>query len=274
MRKDSGGSGIVPAPRRTRSAVTMPIDPPSNSEAKSDARAYVLGGNASTLAFASSLVPENRQVTAWLVPLAWTPIGVVLGENWQRVGIAADNLAGWTDQTFDPADERSFVSSLRELELLARIGWSTPVPEVLAEDTIVNPEDLPEDILDALAHAPESLVQCAICRRTCVRDHFVWNERRLCAWDYHQTVFGKRGPWREAPYEERFWETIPEAAYVAGPLLAEVSVDAVLAIDGLDDELAHRLINETIGADAAHPHLAVRTSGGYTLLRERAERSS
>ena len=40
-------------------------------------------------------------MSAWLVPLAWTPIGVVLGENWQRVGIAADNLAGWTDQTFD-----------------------------------------------------------------------------------------------------------------------------------------------------------------------------
>ena len=251
----------------------MPIDPPSTPESKSESRAYILGGNASTLAFASSLVPENRQVSAWLVPLAWTPIGVVLGENWQRVGIAADNLAGWTDQTFDPSDERSFVSSLRELELLARIGWSAAVPEVLTDDVVVNPEDLPEDILDALAHAPESLVQCAICRRTCVRDHFVWNERRLCAWDYHQTVFGKRGPWRDAPYEERFWETIPHAAYVAGPLLDEVSVDAVLAIDGLDDELAHRLINEAIGADGEHPHLAVRTSGGYTLLRERAERA-
>jgi hypothetical protein len=230
----------------------------------------VLGGNASTLAFASSLVPENRQVSAWLVPLAWTPIGVVLGENWQRVGIAADNLAGWTDQTFDPADERSFVSSLRELDLLARIGWSAPVPETLTDDVVVNPEDLPEDILDALAHAPESLVQCAICRRTCVRDHFVWNERRLCAWDYHATVFGKRGPWRDAPYEERLWETIPHAAYVAGPLLEDAAVDAVLAIDGLDDELAHRLLNDTIAGDAGHAHLAVRTAGGYTLLRERS----
>jgi hypothetical protein len=238
---------------------------------KGEARAYVLGGNASTLAFTSSLVPENRQVTAWLVPLAWTPIGVVLGENWQRVGIAADNLAGWTDQTFDPADERSFVSALRELDLLARIGWSASVPEALSDDAVVNAEDLPEDILDALAHAPESLVQCAICRRTCVRDHFVWNERRLCAWDYHATVFGKRGPWREAPYEERLWETIPRAAYVAGPLLEDVGVDAVLAIDGLDDALARRLLNDAIGGDASHAHLAVRTSGGYTLLRERSD---
>src|ERR1700710_2484930 len=109
--------------------------------AKGDARAYVLGGNASTLAFTSSLVPENRQVTAWLVPLAWTPIGVVLGENWQRVGLAADNLAGWTDQTFAPSDERSFVSSLRDLELLARTGWFAPVPEVLTEDVVVNADD-------------------------------------------------------------------------------------------------------------------------------------
>src|ERR1035437_11006975 len=102
---------------------------------KSEARADLLGGNASTLAFTSSHVPENRQVTAWLVPLAWTPIGAVLGENWQRVGVAADNLAGWTDQTFDPSDERSFVSSLRELELLARIGWVDSLPVADQEDT-------------------------------------------------------------------------------------------------------------------------------------------
>ena len=245
--------------------MSAPLDPPP----KHDARAYVLGGNASTLAFTSSLVPESRQVTAWLVPLAWTPIGVVLGENWQRVGIAADNVAAWTDQTFDPSDERSFVSSLRDLELLARVGWTASVPDALGEDVVVNADDVPEDILDALAHPAESLVPCAICRRTCVRDHFVWNERRLCAWDYHATVFGKRGPWRDAPYEERLWETIPDAAYVAGALLDEAGVDAVLAIDGLDDALAHRLLNDAIAADAEHAHLAVRTSNGYTLLRER-----
>lgn len=239
------------------------------TERAAEPRAYVLGGNASTLAFTSSLVPENRQVTAWLVPLAWTPIGVVLGENWQRVGIAADNLAGWTDQTFDPADERSFVSSLRELDLLARVGWSAPVPETLTDDVVINTEDLPEDVLDALTHPPEQLAPCAICRRTCVRDHFVWNERRLCAWDYHATVFGKRGPWRDAPYEDRLFETLPHAAYVAGPLLEDVKVDAILAIDGIEDALARRLINETIAADVEHPHLAVSTAGGYTLLRER-----
>jgi hypothetical protein len=256
----------VRALRRTQRAVTMPIaDPPP----KSEARAYVLGGNASTLAFASSLVPENHQVTAWLVPLAWTPIGVVLGENWQRVGVASDNLGAWADQTFDPSDERSFVSSLRELELLARTGWSAPVPETLTDDAIVNLDDLPEDVLDALSRPPESLVQCAICRRTCVRDHFTWNERRLCAWDYHATVFGKRGPWRDAPYEDRLWETIPHAAYVAGPLLDDVGVDAVLAIDGLEDELARRILNEAIAGDTGHAHLAVTTNGGYTLLRER-----
>lgn len=232
-------------------------------------RAYVLGGNASTLAFTSSLAAENNQVTAWLVPLAWTPIGVVLGEAWQKVGIAADNLGSWTDQTFDPSDERAFVTPMRDLELLLRIGWSAPVPEALTEDVIINADDVPEDLLDGFAHPAEALAQCAICRRTCVRDHFVWNERRLCAWDYHATVFGKRGPWRDTPYEEHHWETLPHAAYVAGPLLGEVSVDAVLAIDGLDDALAHRLINETIAAESANAHIAVATSGGYTLLRER-----
>jgi hypothetical protein len=165
------------------------------------------------------------------------------------------------------------VSSLRDLELLARVGWTASVPEALTEDVVVNADDVPEDILDAFAHPAESLVPCAICRRTCVRDHFVWNERRLCAWDYHATVFGKRGPWREAPYEERLWETIPHAAYIAGALLDDVGVDAILAVDGLEDALAHRLINEAIAADAARAHLAVRTSSGYTLLRERTRAS-
>jgi hypothetical protein len=240
-----------------------------NDETESEPRAFVLGGNANTLAFTASLVPENRQITAWLVPLAWTPIGVVLGENWQRVNIAGDNLASWADTTFAPDDERSFVSSMRDLEMLARIGWQATVPAELSETTIVNPDDLPEDLLDAFTHPAESLVQCAICRRTCVRDHFVWNDRRLCAWDYHATVFGKRGPWRTEPYEERLFPTIPTCRYVAHPLLDDVAVDPIMALDGLEDELAHQLINTVIGADRARAHLAVRTAGGFTVLRER-----
>jgi hypothetical protein len=230
---------------------------------------FVLGGNANTLAFASSLVPENRQIAAWLVPLAWTPIGVVLGENWQRVNIAADNLAAWGDSTFSPDDERAFVSSVRDLEMLARIGWNAPVPTELTEGTLVNPDDVPDDVLEAFAHPAEALVQCAICRRSCVRDDFVWNERRLCAWDYHATVFGKRGPWHAEPYEERHFATLPSCKYVAQPLLEDVGVDAVLAIDGIEPALAQRIINDVIGADPTRAHLAVRTAGGFTVLRER-----
>ena len=240
-----------------------------NDDTETEPRAFVLGGNANTLAFTASLVPDNRQITAWLVPLAWTPIGVVLGENWQRVNIAGDNLASWADTTFAPDDERAFVSSMRDLEMLARVGWQAAVPSELSESTIVNPDDLPEDLLDAFTHPAESLVQCAICRRTCVRDHFVWNDRRLCAWDYHATVFGKRGPWRTEPYEERLFPTIPTCRYVAHPLLDDVAVDPVMALDGLEDELAHQLINTVIGADRARAHLAVRTAGGFTVLRER-----
>ncbi|MFN2461230.1 MAG: hypothetical protein ABR591_11165 [Candidatus Velthaea sp.] len=239
------------------------------NDSSAEPRAYVLGGNASTLAFVSSLVPENRQVTAWLVPLAWTPIGVAIGETWQRVNIAADNVPGWADQTFSPDDERSFVTSMHDLEMLLRIAWKAPAPTELSDKVVINPEDLPEDVLDGLAHPAEMLAQCAVCRRTCVRDHFVWNERRLCAWDYHSSVFGKRGPWRAEPYEERHFETLPQAKYVAGGLLEEVAVDAVLAIDGVDDALARRLIGEVMANDRG-PHLAVRTDGGYTLLRERA----
>src|SRR5665213_466025 len=193
-----------------------------------------------------------------------------LQERLRRVRERVENVFGKVFRVDDHVLDERFRDGCRPTDPRQQLQLAQRRDErALVEDVVVNPEDLPEDVLDALSHAAESLVQCAICRRSCVRDHFVWNERRLCAWDYHATVFGKRGPWREAPYEERLWETIPDAAYVAGPLLDDVRVDAVLAIDGLDDELAHRLLNEAIAADPARPHLAVRTSGGYTLLRER-----
>ncbi len=228
-----------------------------------------MGGNAGTLAFVSSLRPEKGQVTAWLVPLAWTPVGVTLGEGWQRVSLAADNLGGWVDQTFPPEDDRSFVTPVRDLEMLLRVGWHAEVPDRLTESMLVNPEDIPEDVLDGVEHAPETLTQCAVCRRMCVRDHFVWNERQLCAWDFHATVFGKRGPWREEPYEERFFETLPRAAYVAPGLLVELDVEPVLAVAGLPEDRMRTLINIGISDEKDGAYMAVRTDEGLTLLRER-----
>jgi len=232
-------------------------------------RAFVLGGNASTLAFTASFVPERRQLTIWLVPLAWTPIGVVQGEAWQKVGIASDNIAGWTDETFSADDEHAFVTSLRDVELLSRIGWSAEAPTKLDETLIVNPEELPEDVLDALTVPVETLVSCQVCRRTCVRDHFVWNERQLCAWDYHALVFGRRGPWRDSPYEERFWETIPNPKYVVPHLLDEQNVDLVLSLGGVDEALGRRVVDELMRARGDRPYIAARVEAGLMLLRER-----
>ena len=232
-----------------------------------DARAYVIGGNASTLAFVTSLLPENKQVTAFLVPLAWTPVGVTVGDGWQRVNIAADNMGGWADQTFPPEDEHAFVTPLRDLEMLVRVGWHADVPERLEPAALLNPEDLPEDVLDGIDHPPAGLTQCAVCRRMCVRDDFVWNERQLCAWDYHATVFGKRGPWRSEPYEDRLFETLPRVPYVAPGLLDEAGVEPVLAVAGFPEEKMRTLVNLAIGDGGAY--LAVRTEEGLTLLRER-----
>ena len=234
-----------------------------------EARVYVLGGNASTLAFVSSLRAEKGQVTAWLVPLAWTPAGVTLGEGWQRVSIAADNISGWVDQTFPPEDEHAFLTSQRDLEMLVRIAWHAEVPDRLAESLLLNPEDLPEDVLDGIERAPVPLTQCAVCRRMCARDHFVWNERQLCAWDYHATVLGKRGPWRSEPYEDRLFATLPRAAYVAPGLLDEVAVEPVLAVAALPEDRMRQLVNLAIGDDGSAAYLAVRTDDGLTLLRER-----
>jgi hypothetical protein len=221
------------------------------------------------LAFVSSLRPENRQVTAYLLTLAHTPVGIVIGEGRQRVNIAADNVAGWVDQTFPPEDEQAFIASLRDLDMLARIGWQAEAPERLSEDILLNPEDLPEDVLDAVDQPPQPLVQCAVCRRTCVRDHFVWNERQLCAWDYHAAVFGRRGPWRGVPYEDRLFDTIPSAAYVSPMLLDEVGAEPLLAVSDLPEATMRRLVNTAIEEAGEASYLAVRTDGGLTLLRER-----
>jgi len=237
-------------------------------------RAFVLGGNASTLAFTSGFIPEKRQLTIWLVPLAWTPIGVVQGEAWQKVAIADDNVAGWTDETFSPDDQHAFVTSMRDVELLRRIGWSVEAPNRLDESSILNPEDVPDDVLDALMLPAESLVTCQACRRTCVRDHFVWNERQLCAWDYHALVFGRRGPWRDAPYEERLWETIPNPKYVAPHLLDEQQVDLVLSLGGVEEQLARNVIDQLMRAGGGQPYLAVRVEAGLMLLRERPPESA
>lgn len=241
------------------------------SIAREQPRAFVLGGNASTLAFTSSFRPDGRQLTIWLVPLAWTPIGVVQGEAWQKVGIAADNVAAWTDETFSPEDEHAFVTSMRDVELLMRVAWSAdPPPEALDESLILNPEDVPEDVLDALALPAETLVSCQVCRRTCVRDHFLWNDRQLCAWDYHALVFGRRGPWHNEPYEERLWETIPNPKYVAPGLLEQQNVDLVLSLGGVDETLARRIIDELMRAGGGQPYLAVSVEAGLMLLRERS----
>ena len=244
------------------------MERPNADSRPRDGRVFVLGGNAQTLAYVTSLRPENRQVTANLVTLAWTPAGVVLGEGRQSVNLAADNLVSWLDQTFAPDDDHAFVSSIRDLELLLRTQWHAEAPAKLDEATLVNPEDVPDEVLDALEAPPQPLVVCAVCRRECVRDHFVWNERQLCAWDYHATVFGRRGPWRGVPYEERLFDTLPKAAYVAPALLEELHVEPILAASDLPEPTLRHLVNLAIeeGGDASY--LAVRTGEGLTLLRE------
>ncbi|HEY0798414.1 MAG TPA: hypothetical protein VGD50_04645, partial [Candidatus Baltobacteraceae bacterium] len=130
-------------------------------------RVFILGGNGTTLAFTTELDAQATQITASLVPIAWTPSGVIIGDLWQRVSVAADNIGGWLDQTFTPEDEHSFIAPLRDVELLMRVGWRAEPPQALSDEIVVNPEDLPEDVLDGLSQPPAALVQCAVCRRTC-----------------------------------------------------------------------------------------------------------
>ena len=101
----------------------------------SEPRVFILGGNANTLAGASSFRAATESgkaggiVTARLIPLAWTPRGVCVGDGRQDVGIPADGIPEWIDRTFPAEDDHAFVASLRDIEMLTRIGWETPFPE-------------------------------------------------------------------------------------------------------------------------------------------------
>ena len=206
-----------------------------------------------------------------LIPIAATPIGSVIGDAWQNADIALSGFFDWADRTFPPEDDRAFIAPARDIELLIRIGWQAPLPETIAEESVLNVEDVPGDVADALAHPAEPIVQCAACRRLCVRDDFVWKEKQLCAWDYHAQVFGRRGPWRNGPYEDRHFETLPVAAYVAPLLLQEQNVELVLGLNAVEEATAREAINIVLGADRQRAYMAVRTTGGFTVLREPSE---
>jgi hypothetical protein len=196
-------------------------------------------------------------------------MGVVLGESRQRVGVARSGIFDWADRTFPADDDRTFLGSLRDLELLLRIGWNSPFPERLDERSILNVEDVPDELIEALARPPQSVVQCAVCRRLCVQDDFLWKERQLCAWDYHAQLFGKRGPWRDGSYEERHFETLPRCAYVVPELLDELNVEIVLTLGAVPDATAHSIVTTLLESAPRRSHVAVRTATGIALLAER-----
>ncbi len=217
----------------------------------------------------NSFRAEGGAITAHLVPIAWTPIGAVIGEQRESVRIALSGVVDWADRTFAPEDERAFVAPVRDIELLARVEWSATPPDELDEEAVLNIDDLPEEVAEAFAHAPAPVLQCAVCRRLCVKDEFVWKERQLCAWDYHAQVFGKRGPWREGPYEAHHFETLASCAYVAPQLLSELGVEVALSLDAASEETTKRLVNALLEEERSQPHLAVRTAGdGMRVLRE------
>ncbi len=206
---------------------------------------------------------------AYLVSIAQTPVGNVIDTSRQNVTLSLSGLLDWMDANFPADDERAFITPPHDIELLARINWQADPPANLDEESVLNIDDLPEDVLDALMHPAESLVQCAACRRLCVRDHFVWKERQLCAWDYHRQVFGKRGAWRSNAIEERHFDTLPSPAYLAPPLIEEEGGEVILAIANVEDALARDTVNAVIAGDPHRSYIAVRTPEGYSLVRER-----
>ncbi|TAM56511.1 hypothetical protein EPN52_13800 [bacterium] len=231
---------------------------------------FVVGGGEHMLAFVTQSSGEKGQLPVTMVPLAWTPLGVAIGDGWQRVLVDEDNVAGWLDQTFVPEDERAFVAALGELELLRRIGWKDEVPAQLSEEQVLNLADLPEDVVDALDSPLLPITRCAACRRSCVKDEFVWQERQLCAWDWHRSVFGRRGPWRMPSYNRAQFSDAPSAGYVVPALAEEAGAEVLMLLGRVDPELAYDVVSTLLQRLGEGSFITVSTDTGWVLLRERA----
>ncbi|TAM76778.1 hypothetical protein EPN44_04560 [bacterium] len=231
---------------------------------------FVLGGGEHMLAFVTQASGDKGQLPVVMVPLAWSPLGVVVGEGWQRVLVDEDNVSGWVDQTFVPEDERAFLAPLGELDLLRRIGWKDEVPDRLSEEQILNLGDLPEDVIEALGSPMLPIARCAACRRSCVKDEFIWQERQLCAWDWHRSVFGRRGPWRTDAYNRVQFSDIPAAGYVVPPLAEEAGAETLMLLGRVDPELAYDAVSMLVERLGDGSYITVSTDTGWVLLRERA----
>ncbi|MDE2571039.1 MAG: hypothetical protein KGM44_00785 [bacterium] len=231
---------------------------------------FVVGGGEHLLAFVTQASGEKGQLPVVMVPLAWTPVGVAVGEAWQRVLVDEGNVGGWVDQTFVPEDERAFVSPLGELELLRRIGWKDAVPERLSEELILNLGDLPEDVAEALESPMVAITRCAVCRRSCVQHDFVWQERQLCAWDWHRALFGRRGPWRTEPYNRMQFSGTPRAGYIVPALAEEAGAETLMLLGRIDPELAYDVVTTLMQRLGDGSYITVSTDNGWVLLRERA----
>lgn len=214
-------------------------------------------------------IPKGGTVAIRILPVAVTPLGLALGDRPQSVSVALGGLFDWIDRNFPPEDEHAFVGSLRDLELLARAQWESTFPQPIDAESVLNVEDLPADIAEALARPQSPLVQCARCRRLCVAGDFMWREKELCAWDYHAAVFGKRGPWHEGTYESRHFETLPACAYVVPELLAEAGADIVLTVGEASRDAGHAVVNTLLSQAPTAPHIVAKTAGGLTVVRER-----
>lgn len=221
------------------------------------------------LAFVTQATGEKGQLPVVMVPLAWTPVGVAIGDGWQRVLVDEDNVSGWVDQTFVPEDERAFLGPLNELDLLRRIGWKDEVPASLSEELVLNLADLPEDVIDGLGSPMLAITRCAACRRSCVKDEFVWQERQLCAWDWHRSVFGRRGPWRTEAVNRAQFSDAPTAGYVVPALAEEAGAETLMLLGRVDPELAYEVVSTLIERLGDCSYITISTDTGWVLLRER-----
>ena len=143
-------------------------------------------------------------------------------------------LFDWIDRTFPADDERAFVAPVRDVEMLARIGWEVPFPERLDEASVLNLEDLPDEIADGLTRPHERLVACAACRAP-LRARRIRLERETALRlgspraGVRQTRTLARRRLRGAPLRD-----VPSCAYVATPLLDELGVEEVLALGAIE----------------------------------------
>ena len=235
---------------------------------RDEPRVFVLGGNASTLAVVNSFRTAGRhhhgaarsaRLDADRASSSATR-GKTWGSRWPVSSIGS--IARFRPRTSARSSHRCATSSCSRAS-----GGRLRLPEARRRRTCSTSKTCPKRSPTRWRIRPQRSCNARPAGGSACATSSFGKRSQLCAWDYHAQVFGRRGPWR----------TGLRGAPLRNAAQRRVRCAAAAARAGCrnrpDRQRGRRRTARArrstccLAADPQRPHLAVRTDGGFTVLR-------